>query len=206
MYRFKFYYKDGTNEISSFGLENPENLYYDFDGLIDWNEYYSFDELKPTTHEVLEVAMRAYKGFYKDFDRIEIINDVNNEVIDYINEGDLIHINLKRQKIIQELAKEELKEKNRKKEPVELNYSFKVYYKDGSSEIKGSAININSLLYCLDEYLDNEIYDLKDNMSTGDILRVAADLYGKKFNCCLVEIINNKTKEVIDYIDVDMNK
>lgn len=206
MYRFKFYYKDGTNESSSIGLENPENLYYDFDGLIDWNEYYSFDELKPTIHEVLEVAMSAYKGFYKDFYRIEIINDENDEVIDYINEGDSIHKNLKRQKIIQELEEEDLKEKNRKKEPIDLNYSFKVYYKDGFSEIKGSAVNINSLLYCLDEYLDNEIYELKENMSTQEILKIAADAYGKLFNCYRIEIINNKDKKIVDYIIVDKNK
>ena len=201
MYRFKFYYKDGTKEVSSFGLENIEDLYYDFDGLIEWNEYYSFDELKPTGHEILEVAMRAYKGFYKDFYRIEIINDESNEIIDYINEGDLIHENLKRKKIIQKYEVEDLKEKNRKRKSSDLVYSFKIYYKDGSSEIMGSAISIKSLLYCLDEYLGDKIYEVKNNLGTKDILKIALSAYGKMFKIFKVAIINSKTGDIIDYID-----
>lgn len=203
MYRFKFYYKDGTSEISNFGMEKVEDLYYDFDGLIEWNEYYSFDELKPTSQEVLEVAMRAYKDFYKDFKRIEIIDDNNESVIDYINEGDLVHRNLQREKIIKELNDEDLKEKNRERKPSNLIYSFKNYYRDGSSEIKGSAVSINSLLCCLDEYVNETDYNVKDNMNAEDILKIAAGIYGKNLGCYRIEIINNKTKEVINYIDIN---
>ena len=84
MYKFKFYYKDGTTDLNSTGTTTPEELYIDFDGLIDWDEYYSFDKLKPSVHEVLEVATRAYKGFFKDFNRIEIINEETGEIIDFI--------------------------------------------------------------------------------------------------------------------------
>ncbi len=89
MYRFKYYYKDGTTEISSLNMDAPEELYEDFDGLIEWEELYSFDLNKPTVHEVLEVAMRAYKDLLKDFYRIEIINDETNEVVDYIDEREV---------------------------------------------------------------------------------------------------------------------
>lgn len=34
--------------------------------------------------EVLETAVKAYKGFLPDFYRIEIINDKTGEVVDYI--------------------------------------------------------------------------------------------------------------------------
>lgn len=207
MYRFKFYYKDGSTQVSEFGLSKPEDLYVDFDGLIDWNEYYSFDELKPTTHEVLEVAMRAYKGFYKDFKRIEIINDENSEVVDYISEGNIEHKNLKRQEIIRRLEAEELYEKNRKREPIDLNYSFKIYYKDGSSDIKGSAKSVSSLVYCLDEYInDNEIYNLKNNMNSREILKLAGVLYSKNFDCYRIKIVNTKNNKVVDYIDIKENK
>ena len=85
MYRFKYYYSDGTDEISSINTKIPGELYNDFDGLIDWDEFYAFDEKKVTTQEILETAVRAYKDFLPDFHRIEIINDENNEVVDYID-------------------------------------------------------------------------------------------------------------------------
>ena len=89
MYRFKYYYKDGTTDFSDAKTKIPEELYNDFDGLIEWEELDSFDLNKPTVHEVLEVAMRAYKDFLKDFYRIEIINDETNEVVDYIDEREM---------------------------------------------------------------------------------------------------------------------
>ena len=85
IYRFKFYYNDGNTELSDIKTEKPEELYNDFDGLIDWDEFDSFIERKVTTKEILETAVRAYKGFLPDFHKIEIINDKTNEIVDYIN-------------------------------------------------------------------------------------------------------------------------
>lgn len=85
MYRFKYYYKDGTSELSGGRGNTPESMYNDFDGLMDWDEFDSLCEEKLTTHEVLEMAMEVYKGFLKDFYRIEIVNDETNEVVDYID-------------------------------------------------------------------------------------------------------------------------
>lgn len=85
MYRFKYYYKDGTTKLSG-GGQRPEMMFYDFDGLMDWDEYESLSEKNLTTHEILELAMQLYKGFLKDFYRIEIVNDETNEVVDYIDE------------------------------------------------------------------------------------------------------------------------
>ncbi len=85
IYKFKYYYNDGTTDFSDIRTEKPEELYNDFDGLIDWDEFDNFDEDKVTTKEILETAVRAYKGFLPDFYRIEIINDKTNEVVDYID-------------------------------------------------------------------------------------------------------------------------
>ena len=49
MYRFKFYYKDGTNSLSGGRAVRPTALYNDFDGLLDWDEFESLNEEDMTT-------------------------------------------------------------------------------------------------------------------------------------------------------------
>ncbi len=85
MYRFKFYYKDGTNVLSGGHAVRPTALYNDFDGLLDWDEFDKLSEKNMTTKKILELAVRAYKGFIPEFYRIEIIDDTSNNVIDYID-------------------------------------------------------------------------------------------------------------------------
>ena len=84
IYQFKYYYKDGTTKTSGMATKKPTQLYSDFDGLLDWDEYDSLNEDKLSTHEVLELALKAYKGFLPDFYRIEIINNKTGKVVDYI--------------------------------------------------------------------------------------------------------------------------
>lgn len=86
MYRFKYYFKDGTMELSDSKGKRATLLYNDFDGLMDWDEFYKLDEKNMTTEKILEMAMVVYKGFLKDFYRIEIINDETNEIVDFIEE------------------------------------------------------------------------------------------------------------------------
>lgn len=86
MYRYKFYFKDGTDKLSDCWSKNPESLYNDFDGLMDWEEFDALEEKDMTTKKILEMAMVLYKGFLKDFYRIEIINDETGKVVDYIEE------------------------------------------------------------------------------------------------------------------------
>lgn len=85
MYRFKFYYKDGTNSLRGGRAVRPTALYNDFDGLIDWDEFENLNEKDMTTKRILELAVRAYKEFIPEFNRIEIIDDTSNDVIDYID-------------------------------------------------------------------------------------------------------------------------
>lgn len=201
MYRFKFYYKDGTEEVSNFAMENAEDLYIDFDGLIDWNEYYSFDELKPDISELLEVARRAYTGFYKDFYRIEIIDDLNNKVIGFINEDEVICKNMKRKKIIDRLNREDWEEKNREMEPSNLNYRFKFYFNNGTFKEIGGATSPTSLIFLLDEYIDLSKINFK-NLTANTVLKMAKDVYKNILDDFYrIEIINDKTNEVICFIN-----
>lgn len=85
IYSFKYYYNDGTSKVSGCRAEKPEELYNDFDGLIDWEEFDELYNKNLSIHEVLELAVRAYTGFLQDFYRIEIINTKTNETIDYID-------------------------------------------------------------------------------------------------------------------------
>ena len=89
MYQFKFYHTDGTISQTYLKCSKPEELYFDFDGLMDWDEYYSLYNKKLSVHEVLEYAFKVYKGFVKDYYKIEIINDETNEIIDYIEESEV---------------------------------------------------------------------------------------------------------------------
>lgn len=88
-YRFKYIYKDGTSEISGAKSGKPEGLFFDFDGLMNWDEYYELYDKNLTTKEVLKLALKYYEDYFKkDFKRIEIINDETNKVIDYIEKND----------------------------------------------------------------------------------------------------------------------
>ena len=84
VYRFKYYFCDGKTQTSSIATSKPEELYNDFDGLMDWDEYYDLGKKNLSTHDVLKLAGKVYKGFIPKFYKIEIINDKTKEVIDYI--------------------------------------------------------------------------------------------------------------------------
>lgn len=84
VYRFKYYFCDGKTKTSSIATSKPEELYNDFDGLMDWDEYYDLGKKNLSTHDVLKLAGKVYKGFIPKFYKIEIINDKTKEVIDYI--------------------------------------------------------------------------------------------------------------------------
>lgn len=84
VYRFKYYFYDGKTKTSSIATSKPEELYNDFDGLMDWDEYYDLGKKNLSTHDVLKLATKVYKGFIPKFYKIEIINDKTKEVIDYI--------------------------------------------------------------------------------------------------------------------------
>lgn len=203
MYKFKFYYKDGTTDFNSTGTTTPEELYIDFDGLIDWDEYYSFSKLKPSSHEVLEVATRAYKGFLKDFNRIEIINEETGEIIDYIEEGTPIFENKKRKKLIEKMKKE-TEEFESQKYPNNLVYCFKFYNKKGQTKLSSiHAVNPSSLIHSFESIMDLKEYEklIEEKPSTKEILQIALKIFNKNNKYSRIEIINEETGEIIDFIE-----
>lgn len=85
MYKFKYYYNDGTSDFSDGCGKTPELMYNDFDGLMDWDEFDNLRTQNLSVHEILELAMKVYKGFLPDFYRIEIVNTETDEIVDYVD-------------------------------------------------------------------------------------------------------------------------
>ena len=89
IYRFKFYFADGTSKLSNCKSKNVENLYYDLEGILDVDTYKSLCKSELTTHQLLLLASKSYPSLYafrnKKIIKIEIINTENNEIIDSIN-------------------------------------------------------------------------------------------------------------------------
>lgn len=206
MYRFKYYYKDGTNELSGVWSKTPEGLFNDFDGLMDWDEFNSLYEKDITTHKVLELAMKVYKGFLKDFYRIEIVNDETNEVVDYIDDSEAI-VDGQKGHVVYDARTGDIIGGyiDSEHDSSDLVYRFKYYYKDGTSDLSDIKTKIPEELYeDFDGLIDwDELDSLGEkNLTTHEILKIAFRAYkGFLKDFYRIEIINTKTNEVIDYID-----
>ena len=205
MYRFKYYYKDGTTKLSG-GGKKPEMMFYDFDGLMDWNEYESLREKNLTTQEILELAMQVYKGFLKDFYRIEIVNDETNEVVDYIDNSESIVDGQKGHVVYDTRTGDIIGGYVDKKDGHnECVYAFKFYFDDGTNIIGSGKYEKPEQLYDdFDGLLDWDEYDSlsEKNLTTHEILDMAMALYNylkKPYH--RIEIINTSTGEIMDYID-----
>lgn len=211
MYRFKYYYKDGTSELSSIWSKTPEGLFNDFDGLMDWEEFNNLYEKDMTAHKVLELAMQVYKGFLKDFYRIEIVNDETNEVVDYIDNSEAI-VDGQKGHIVYDARTGDIigGYANKKDDHNECVYAFKFYFDDGTTLIGSAKYEKPKQLYDdFDGLLDWDEYDSlsEKNLTTHEILEMAMNLYNyfeKPYH--RIEIINTSTGEIVDYIDKKNNK
>lgn len=87
-YCFKFYYTDGTSEYVGGKGKSPTTLYNDFDGLMEWTEFYKLQEKDMTTTKILEMAMELYKDYLKkEYYRIDIVNHETEEIIDSLEKN-----------------------------------------------------------------------------------------------------------------------
>ena len=82
-YSFKLHLKDGTSKMAGGKSNLPENLKYDFDGMVSWEEYNRIADDKTITGQ--DVANMA-KKFYNKFEDgnivyVEIIDVFTNEVV-----------------------------------------------------------------------------------------------------------------------------
>ena len=80
VYRYRFWYKNDNIKLSDARSSSPNNLWFDFEGLMFSEEY---DKLFDTDDIIMKIAVK------KDYSKIEIINDETNEVIDYIDESEV---------------------------------------------------------------------------------------------------------------------
>lgn len=89
IYRYRFWYKNDNIKLSDARSSSPNNLWFDFEGLMFSEEYDKLFDKNLTTKDILKIAMKVYRNIYKDYSKIEIINDETNEVIDYIDESEV---------------------------------------------------------------------------------------------------------------------
>ncbi len=209
MYRFKFYYKDGTKEVDKTIAKNPIELYNDFDGKISCDELQTLDEKKPSVHEVIEIAMKAYKKFKKDYYRIDIINDETDEVIDYIDESEAI-VDGKKGHVTYDAYTGESIGAYADPDEEELSkrvYTFKFYYEDGTTEISSIRVKNPVELYNdFDGLIDWDEYDnlSAEKLTVHEVLEISMRAYkGFLHDFYRIEIVNVKTGEIVDYIEKD---
>ena len=80
-FSFKLNFKDGATKMVGGKSSSPENLKYDFDGMLPWEEYYSFSDSKRTPQDVVNLAKVLYSKHYNNLDKVEIINIQTDEII-----------------------------------------------------------------------------------------------------------------------------
>ena len=87
-YAFRFCYKDGSAKDHAVNGK-IETMFYDFDGLLDWEEYDSLPSKNLTAKDILKMAFNLYRKSYGNYIRVEIIRIATNEIIDYIDEDEM---------------------------------------------------------------------------------------------------------------------
>lgn len=80
-YSFKLIFNDGSNKVLGGKSSKPENLKYDFDGMLSWEEYYNFSDMERTAQEVVNLAKELYNKHYNNLVKVEIINIKTDEII-----------------------------------------------------------------------------------------------------------------------------
>ena len=81
-FSFKLCFKNGSTKVLGGKASKPEHLKYDFDGLLSWEDYYSFSNKERSCKEVVNLAHKLYSNVYDDqILKIEIINIETDETI-----------------------------------------------------------------------------------------------------------------------------
>lgn len=81
-FSFKLHFKNGSTKFLGGKASKPENLKYDFDGLLSWEDYHSFSDKERSAKEVVNLAYKLYKNAYNDqIVKVEIVNIETDETI-----------------------------------------------------------------------------------------------------------------------------
>ena len=76
------YFEDGSSKVLGGKASTAENLKYDFDGLLSWDEYDKISAKELSAKEVADLAKKLYNAKNNNkIIRVEIVNILTNEVV-----------------------------------------------------------------------------------------------------------------------------
>lgn len=206
MYRFKYYFKDGSTKLSDNVYKNIEAFDNEIQELTKNNAFKTTLNEKQDFHKFLELAINEYEKNFNDIYRIDIIDNSTSEILGYIDKSECLVDGRKGHLLYDPNSGEAIDVKIDKIYDNDT-YRFKFYYNDGTSGLSGGYATRPTALYNdFDGLLDWDEFDSlsEKNMTTKKILKLAARAYkGFEPDFHRIEIINDKTNEVVDYIDVN---
>ena len=178
MYKLKIYFDDTSVKFSDFKADTLEELYDIVIGMTDdFDEFLIKKYSSKTSNSVLEIAWAIFSDFYDDYYLIELVK--NDIVIDSLSK--------------------------RTKKELDL-YKVKIYHNDGSiCYSSGVGYNPISLVNDLDGLMPWEEFDeiKEDTLNTKEVLKLLFKYYKNYYkDYHRIEIINIKTNEIIDFIEI----
>ena len=205
MYRFKYYYKDGSTKLSDNVYNDVKNFDGEIQKLTKNKDFKTTVTEKKDFHKFLELAINEYEKKFNDIYRIDIINNTTNEILDYVDKSECL-VNGKKGHLLYDPVSGEAINARIDKTNDNDTYRFKFYYNDGTNGLSGGyAIRPTALYNDFDGLLDWDEFDnlSEEDMTTKKLLKLAVRVYkGFEPDFHRIEIINDKTNEVVDYIDV----
>ena len=205
MYRFKYYYKNGSIKLSNNVYNDVKNFDSEIQKLTKNKNFKTTHAEKQDFDKFLKLAINEYGKNFNDIYRMDIINNNTNEILGYVDKSECL-VDGKKGHLLYDSVNDEVI--NVKVDKIYNNgtYRFKFYYNDGTSSLSGGyAVYPTALYNDFDGLLDWDEFDnlSEENITTKKILELAVRAY-KDFEPDFhrIEIINDKTNEIIDYIDV----
>ena len=146
MYRFKYYYKDGSTRLS----DNVYNDVKNFDVVIQKltkskNFKTTYDE-KQDLNKFLKLAINEYEQKFNDIYRIDIIDNNTNEILGYVDKSECL-VDGKKGHLLYDPNNFETIDVKIDKINSKDTYRFKFYYNDGTSGLSGGYATSPTALY-----------------------------------------------------------
>lgn len=205
MYRFKYYYKDGSTKSSDNVYNDVKNFDGEIQKLTKNKDFKTTYAEKQDLNKFLKLAINEYEKSFNDIYRIDIIDNNTNEILDYVDKSECL-VNGKKGHLLYDPVSGEAINARIDKTNDNDTYRFKFYYNDGTNGLSGGYATRPTALYNdFDGLLDWDEFDnlSEEDMTTKKLLKLAVRAYkGFEPDFHRIEIINDKTNEVVDYIDV----
>ena len=205
MYRFKYYYKDGSTKSSDNVYNDVKNFDGEIQKLTKNKDFKTTYAEKQDLNKFLKLAINEYEKSFNDIYRIDIIDNNTNEILGYVDKSECL-VNGKKGHLLYDPVSGEAINARIDKTNDNDTYRFKFYYNDGTNGLSGGYATRPTALYNdFDGLLDWDEFDnlSEEDMTTKKLLKLAVRAYkGFEPDFHRIEIINDKTNEVVDYIDV----